>query len=333
MNLEKFNVEEGKEYIYLVMVEYKDETLLKIGYTKTINNRMDTYELHNPGIKLLNIKEGTRDLESYMHKKFEKYAYPKRREWFYYNKEIILTFDLLEEKFSLDIDQLKKKVYNLLKPKSIGELKRNYYEKYQKDLCEDENILNNIITYTFDFISDKINNFIYNLDYSEIPSEIELKTNYKFMIPNPLASTDFLMSLEQIFGCRGSKINLRDNYSTIHIKNKNHKSIRYEFDEYIKKKLKMSKLLIKAYNIEDDEESRLYLAEVYMRVEKAYSYFDDYITVRKTINKQTGEIERLKPFINNSVYIIEDRIFELFQKDYEDRFNVFSVSQLEETKN
>ena len=61
MELEKFDVEEGKEYIYLVMVEYKDKTLLKIGYTKTINGRMDTYELHNPDIQLLTIREGTRD--------------------------------------------------------------------------------------------------------------------------------------------------------------------------------------------------------------------------------------------------------------------------------
>ena len=50
MSLENFNVEEGKEYIYLVMVEYKDKTLLKVGYSKTLENRMDTYELHNPDL-------------------------------------------------------------------------------------------------------------------------------------------------------------------------------------------------------------------------------------------------------------------------------------------
>ena len=42
MKFDRFNVKEGKEYIYLVMVEYKDKTLLKIGYTKTIEGRMDT---------------------------------------------------------------------------------------------------------------------------------------------------------------------------------------------------------------------------------------------------------------------------------------------------
>ena len=328
MELEKFDVEEGKEYIYLVMVEYKDKTLLKIGYTKTINGRMDTYELHNPDIQLLTIREGTRDLETYMHKKFEKYAYPKRREWFYYNKDIVLTFDMLEEKTLLDVDQLKKKVYNLLRPKPLDELKRKYYEKYQKDLCKDENVLNNIITYTFDFVNDKIEDFIYNLNYNEIPSELELETDYRFIIPNPLSPVNILMSLEQILGCRRFDTDLGDNYLTMNIKDENTKSIREEFKEYIEKKLKKTKNLISAYNTEDDEESKFYLAEVYMRVEEATLYSDDYITVRKTINKQTGEIERLKPFINNSVYIIEDRIFELLQRDYEDRFSVFSVPKL-----
>ena len=223
---------------------------------------------------------------------------------------------------------LKKKVYNLLRPKPLDELKRKYYEKYQKDLCKDENVLNNIITYTFDFVNDKIEDFIYNLNYNEIPSELELETDYRFIIPNPLSPVNILMSLEQILGCRRFDTDLGDNYLTMNIKDENTKSIREEFKEYIEKKLKKTKNLISAYNTEDDEESKFYLAEVYMRVEEATLYSDDYITVRKTINKQTGEIERLKPFINNSVYIIEDRIFELLQRDYEDRFSVFSVPKL-----
>ena len=76
--------------------EIKYSRILKIGYTKDIDNRMDTYKLHNPGIKLISTRGGDSSLENYFHKYFAKYKYPDREEWFYYNQEIIDNFQTLE---------------------------------------------------------------------------------------------------------------------------------------------------------------------------------------------------------------------------------------------
>ncbi len=97
MNLIAFKNYEGKELIYLVKVEYKGKTLLKIGFSKGLEGRMDIYELHNPEIQLLKVREGSRSLEGLMHEYFSEFSYPKRKEWFYYNDQIVSEFDTLDE--------------------------------------------------------------------------------------------------------------------------------------------------------------------------------------------------------------------------------------------
>lgn len=84
------------EIIDLEKGEFGYSPLLKIGYTKNIDSRFDSYELHNVGCKLLKTREGGTDLENYMHKYFSKYKYPNREEWFYYSQEIIDNFQTLE---------------------------------------------------------------------------------------------------------------------------------------------------------------------------------------------------------------------------------------------
>lgn len=68
------------------------EKRLKIGYTSNLDKRMKTYSTTNPDYILLKTREGGLDLESYLHKRFEKYKYKDSREWFYYNREIIDQF-------------------------------------------------------------------------------------------------------------------------------------------------------------------------------------------------------------------------------------------------
>lgn len=105
--------------------EFKYSPLLKIGYTRDINSRFDSYLLHNPGCKLLEIRKGDTSLESYLHSYFQKYKYPGRdREWFYYNQEIVDDFHSLQvgDRFLSKeeyIDGKKKRVryYELLKSK------------------------------------------------------------------------------------------------------------------------------------------------------------------------------------------------------------------------
>ena len=321
--LKGFNVEEGKEYIYLVMVEYKDKTLLKIGYTKTIEGRMDTYELHNPDIQLLKIREGTRNLENYMHRKFEKYAYPKRKEWFYYNEEIINGFNVLEEKNFLDINQLKNRVYNFLKPKSIDSLKEMYYEKYHEEIeneCIDEEDLDTLITNTFYFINEKIKNFILSFDYSEIPLELDLSTHYQIIIPNPISSVDISIDLEQILGKPGLKENPWKNYVKIFVKvtDFKHKTIKEEFYHRLEEKKQNSIKLLESFT-QVDEKNRHVLAEAYQKIARTYHYEDDYISV----NEQSRD--ELVPVFNDLMMVSEMRSFEVQQIDYATRESIFNA--------
>jgi hypothetical protein len=324
MNLTSFNYEkEGKEYIYLVMVEYKDKTLLKVGYTKTLENRMDTYELHNPDFQLLKIREGTRELENYIHKKFEKNKYPKREEWFYYNEEIVEGFNTLEVKNFLDIDKLKNKIINLLKPKSIEELKKIYYERYQEEIVEedsDKEELDYTITNTFSFINENIENFIDTLDYSEIPLELDPNIHYQLVIPNPISSVDISMDLEQILGRQRLKENPWKNNAKMFVKttSKKHKMSKEEFDNRLKEKLENSYQLLGSYD-QVDSTKKLILARTYQKVAKTFHYKDDYVAV----NEHAGNT--LVPVLNNLMMVSEMRTFEVQQVDYADRFKVFNA--------
>jgi len=325
MKLKDFNYTEDGEYIYLVMVEYKDKTLLKIGYTKTLDNRMDTYELHNPDIQLLKIREGTRELENYMHKKFEKYAYPKRKEWFYYNEEIIKNFDVLDEKNFLDIDKLKNKIYNLLKPKSIEDLKKLYYERYQKEINNedlDKEDLDILITDSFSFINKTIENFINNFDYSEIPLELDLNTSYQLVIPSPIDSMNISMDLEQILGRQRREDNLWKNTATMFVKTTRigTKTTWEEFKEKLDKKENKTISLLRSYSSVPPEDKHN-LAEKYQKDARVSHYKDDYVAV----NEHAG-IDII-PVFNKLMMISEMRAFEMQQVDYSDRFSVINTVQ------
>jgi hypothetical protein len=319
MKFDRFKVEDGKEYIYLVMVEYKDKTLLKIGYTKTIEGRMDTYELHNPDIQLLKIREGSRSLENYMHKRFKKYAYPKREEWFYYNEEIFNGFDTLEETNFLDVDRLKDRVYNLLKPKSIGELKKKYYEKYKDEEIEgvDKKELDTVISDTIYILNEKIVEFIRSLDYSNVPSEIVPNVNYNVSIPNLIFPENLSMGLEQILG--KPRDNSGKKISSIQIIRPDElKNIREEFEERLNYKIKNTKNIIRVLGYTSSE-YKPDIINLCIRVKEYYCYFDDYISINKS------EQDELVPFYNESIMKAEARIIDVYIDDYKDRFSAFST--------
>lgn len=314
MNLENFNVEEGKEYIYLVMVEYKDKTLLKIGYTKTIDGRMDTYELHNPDIQLLKIREGSRDLEGYMHKRFEKYSYPKREEWFYYNEEIVNGFDTFEEINFLDIDDLKNKISKFLKPKPIEELKRAYYEVY-KDVTKEENVnqkdLDHIITNTLFYINTKIEDFVDSLDYSEIPLELDPSIHYNLIIPNPLSLLNISINLERIIKYPSLKENSWKNTKTIYLRVR-HKTVQEDFNELLNNKIKSTERLLKVFS-ETEDDNKQTLIKKYKRDIESSHYWYDYIAIDKNTKNE------FIPIFYDLIITLERRVFEIQQMDYNAR--------------
>ena len=132
--------------IYLIETTYYNKDtkevldLLKIGYTKDIDSRIDSYYLHNPGCKLLDTREGDTELESYFHSLYNKYSYPKRREWFYYSQEIVDNFQniSLDDKYLIDKDKYIIGFREYLKSEvpGIQELKKKYLDDILKEIEE-----------------------------------------------------------------------------------------------------------------------------------------------------------------------------------------------------
>lgn len=72
--------------IYLI----KNDNFLKIGYTKDTDERLKTYNTHNPDYELLAIREEDRKFETFLHYRFKQYQI--KTEWYEYNKNIINDF-------------------------------------------------------------------------------------------------------------------------------------------------------------------------------------------------------------------------------------------------
>ena len=94
--------------IYLISVEYRYETLLKIGYTadKNSKKRFDTYKMHNPkSVVLFTIPGGTEQDEKNLHHMFRSFLYPDYgNEWFNFDQSIIDFFTTHTTKESLEND-------------------------------------------------------------------------------------------------------------------------------------------------------------------------------------------------------------------------------------
>ena len=132
--------------IYLIETTYYNKDtkevldLLKIGYTKDINSRIDSYYLHNPECRLLDTREGNTELESYFHSLYNKYSYPKRKEWFYYSQEIVDNFQKisLEDKYLISKEDYIVGFREYLKSEvpGIQELKSKYLDSILKEIEE-----------------------------------------------------------------------------------------------------------------------------------------------------------------------------------------------------
>lgn len=72
--------------IYLV----QNEEFLKIGYTENLEERLKEYNTHNPNFELIGYREGTKEFEKFLHKRFENLK--TRNEWFRYSEELIKDF-------------------------------------------------------------------------------------------------------------------------------------------------------------------------------------------------------------------------------------------------
>ena len=270
----EFNIKEGNEYVYLMMAEYKDKTLLRVGYTRAFSREVDLYELYNPGVQVLKVREGTRGLRDYLNKKFEKYAYSGG--WFYYAEEIIEGFDILREENFLNVDRLKDKIYNTLRSEFKGR--------------------------AGEFLSRGVRSFIYSLDYSEIPFEIDPTLNYKILIPSPISNETLLIDL----GGDGDEVYFQvvDRGIT--------ERADIKFRERVNRKIEKTNILLGIFERSTDEERFMLFGRYlehrddYVRVDDGVPSFDHSL-LESDLGVLKEYKERLEPYIYEKEKEIEDR--------------------------
>ena len=305
--------------IYLIETTYYNKDtkevldLLKIGYTKDIDSMVDSYYLHNPECKLLDTREGDTELESYFHSLYNKYSYPKRREWFYYSQEIVDNFQKisLDDKYLIDKDEyiIGFREYLRSEVPGIQELKSKYLEDILKEIEELSRKEGLEELYNPEFHR-SLTLGIWEKEYN---SEISYIDSYDF---------------EELFKDYPDKIDIQknpwSNSATFYYRSTaDYRRMSGEdFQKIIESKKKSTENLLLAYNTTLDA-VKFDLAKNYQKVAKSYNYKDDYVSVNK-IHTSDGNII-LKPVHNQLVLVNEIRAFKIQQIDYKDRFTVFST--------
>lgn len=316
--------------IYLINTTYYDKKnskiidLLKIGYTGDLDSRMKAYFTTNPEYTLLQTREGDTSVESYLHKKFEKYRYKDSEEWFYYDQYIVDNFQCnLEDFIDKDIllDCIKKDIRS--KISSIVELKKNYLNQileevkslddFSEELYDEEKIISNIV----DIWENGINQFNKGID------NISLKDYTPINLFNCDSEIDINIisqDLPQILGRQRLDCNPWKNRAELYAKflSDKNKKTGEEFKSYQENKISKTRKLLDIYDQVSNKSAKHVLAEKYQKGTKAENYRDDYVAV----NVHAGS--DLIPVFNNLVMISEMRAFEIQQIDFADRFRTFN---------
>ena len=141
--------------IYVIKVEYKVCTVLKIGYTadKNSKKRFESYKNHNPFFEILfTIPGGTEEDEKNLHYKFKSYL-RSGREWFSCEQEILDFFTTHKTKESLtEIKRENCDEFFKYKKKYINPVLHNLKVNMIEYIIVQENLLNKIKSINSDFI-------------------------------------------------------------------------------------------------------------------------------------------------------------------------------------
>ena len=202
--------------------------LIKIGFSDNLNTRENQYKSSGILMGFMKTREGDKNLEKAFHIYFSKYKYEKLNEWFYYNEDIIINFEMPEKtvykslwEYLLSSDKINdftlkiaKENINLLDKsnvfhkKILKKLKENNLEPIKitesiqnedKKSTLNETIINNI--------NSKLKHFIKLLFSEKIKIICELLdkySDYKEIITNTLSKKDkILVSYWEFFGTNG----------------------------------------------------------------------------------------------------------------------------------
>ena len=153
--------------IYVIKVEYKVCTVLKIGYTadKNSKKRFESYKNHNPFFEILfTIPGGTEEDEKNLHYKFKSYL-RSGREWFSCEQEILDFFTTHTTKESLtEIKRENCDEFFKYKKKYINPVLHNLKVNMIEYITVQENLLNKIKSLRYE---SAINNY-FKTNYPDV---------------------------------------------------------------------------------------------------------------------------------------------------------------------
>ena len=304
-----------------------DETIkmLKIGYTDNLEGRLKAYQVTNPGFILLDTREGDTKVESYLHKRFEKYRYSDNsREWFHYSQEIIDNFhcdpeEIIDEGVLLEC--IKKDLRSKITP--ISELKEKYLDQILEELRSSEYFSEEL--YDKDVLTYRIVDtwqaglIILNRIIDEAALVNFQPVNLSDANVDSL-TVDITLDLPQILGRQRLEESPWKNRAELYYRSVLNKNITVaeDFKEFIQAKMDRTESLLRSYGNALDIEKH-HLADIYQYVAKTKNYKDNYVAVNVHGGKD------LVPVINNLVLVSEIRAFQIQQVDYKDRFSVFKA--------
>ena len=305
--------------IYLLQDCYKDNKgeyhdILKIGYSKDSfsKNRQGQYNTHNFGYKFLGEREGSCELENYLHKLLKEYNLS--REWFIYSQEVIDKFWKTREEEISDFitqDELNEYIrYYILKHlvPSVDDLKELYldqilFEISEKDTEYEEykDIYTREIMNVFDFVSSHEYEYFHNLNFNTSENiEILEKCN---------------LTLPQIVGRQRNRENPFKNNIVIFYKTKRKDDkdlTEEEFKKTQEERKRLTKDLLDLFKEATKNQKIGYIQKLKDSI-KVSKYENDYVS----ISKKTGE-----PVYNSFIEISQERGWEVSQKDYQDKISV-----------
>lgn len=304
--------------IYLLQDCYKDgngeyKDLLKIGYSKNnfAENRENQYNTHNFGYKFLGEKEGSIELENYLHKLFKKYNLD--REWFSYSQEIIDKFWSISENDISDFtsqdelnEYIRSYILNFLIP-TKGELSRLYLKlildelkEKDSDFVENETIYKKEILNIFEFTSFREYKYYNTLNFN-LPANIKLLKKCGLYFPQMVSKQ------------KDDKNSFKENIITFY-KTKGKFDIKNEslFKTKQSQRRKESHDFLDVFNSATLDQQAVLIKKLKSDIQVS-QYSNDFIS----ISKKTG-----LPVYNSFIEIANERAWEVSQKDYQDKINV-----------
>ena len=310
--------------IYLIQDCYEDkegnfQKILKIGYSsKTfMEGRKSQYDTHNYGYKLLSEREGSLELERYLHRRLQKYHLSL--EWFKYDPEVIKIFNEVSED---DISQFKsqeelneyirdyilenlipstKKLSNLYLKGILEELHEK--SKEYPELEYNEDLLKKEILEVFEFVSSREKKYFENLNFDD--KEVK----------KLLSNTG--LNLSQIVGRQRYRENPFKNTISVFYKTTGNLQSREEFDRVQEERRNETRNLLEGFENLTKEQQISYVSKLRDSIQVS-QYSRDFVS----ISSKTGQ-----PVHNSFIELADERAWEVSQKDYQDRIAVTKVME------